>query len=71
MKMINQLLKFSDELYKKSLQDDLIKKNEYESLCTFFTELLNEMKNEFFMNKVNITKLIFLSSNEINLEHET
>ena len=33
-----QTLKFYDEIYRKSLQDNLLHKNEYESLCEFFTK---------------------------------
>ena len=38
-----------DEIYRKSLQDNVIDKNEYESLCNFFTRYGNENKNESFL----------------------
>ena len=38
-----------DILYRKSLQDNVSQKNEYESLCNTFTKNLNEIKNESFL----------------------
>ena len=38
-----------DKLYRKSLQDNVIDKNEYESLCNIFTKYINENKNESFL----------------------
>ena len=38
-----------DKLYRKSLQDNVIDKNEYESLCNIFTKYVDENKNEFFL----------------------
>ena len=43
-----QTFKSFDKLYKKCLQDDKKVKNEYETLCNFFTESLDETKNEPF-----------------------
>ena len=43
-----QTIKSFDKLYKKSLQDNEIDKNEYESLCNIFTKYLDETKNESF-----------------------
>ena len=40
--------KFSDKLYRKSLQDNVIDKTEYESLCNIFTKYIDENKNECF-----------------------
>ena len=37
-----------DKLYRKSLQDNVIDKNEYESLCNIFTKYVDENKNESF-----------------------
>ena len=37
-----------DRLYKKSLQDDVIDKSEYESLCDTFTKYVDETKIESF-----------------------
>ena len=38
-----------DKLYRKSLQDNIIDKTEYESLCNNFTKYVNENKNESFL----------------------
>ena len=38
-----------DKLYRKSLQDKVIDKNEYESLCNIFTKYVDENKNESFL----------------------
>ena len=38
-----------DKLYRKSLQDNVIDKNEYDSLCNFFTKYIDENKNESFL----------------------
>ena len=37
------------KLYKKSLQDNIIDKTEYESLCNVFTRYVDENKNESFL----------------------
>ena len=37
-----------DKLYRRSLQDKLIDKKEYESQCNIFTDYLEETKNESF-----------------------
>ena len=42
-------IKSFDRLYRKSLQDNLIDKNEYESLCNIFTKNIDENKNESFL----------------------
>ena len=42
-------IKSSDKLYRKSLQDNLIDKTEYESLCNIFTKYVDENKNESFL----------------------
>ena len=38
-----------DRLYRKSLQDNVINKNESESLCNVFTKYVDENKNESFL----------------------
>ena len=43
-----QTIKSFDKLYRKSLQDNIIDKVDYESLCNIFTEYFNETKNESF-----------------------
>ena len=42
-------IKSFDKLYRKSLQDNLIDKNEYQSLCDIFTKYINQNKNESFL----------------------
>ena len=42
-------IKSFDKLYRKSLQDNIIDKNEYESLCNIFTKYVDENKNESFL----------------------
>ena len=42
-------IKSFDRLYRKSLQDNIIDKNEYESLCNVFTKYIDENKNESFL----------------------
>ena len=44
-----QTIKFFDKLYRKTLQDNLIDKNAYESLRKVFTKHLEETKNESFL----------------------
>ena len=41
-------IKFFDKLYRKSIQDNIIDKTEYESLCNIFTKYIDENKNESF-----------------------
>ena len=43
-----QTIKSFDKLYRKSLQDNVIDKNEYESLCNIFTNYVDETENESF-----------------------
>ena len=38
-----------DKFYRKSLQDNIIDKNEYKSLCTIFTKNVDDTKNESFL----------------------
>ena len=42
-------IKSFDKLYKKSLQDNIIDKSEYESLCNIFSKYVDENKNESFL----------------------
>ena len=44
-----QTIKSFDKLYKKSLQDNVIDKTEYESLSKIFTKYVDENKNESFL----------------------
>ena len=42
-------IKSFDKLYRKSLQDNIIDKTEYESLCNIFNKYVDENKNESFL----------------------
>ena len=42
-------IKSFDKLYRKSLQDNVIDKTEYGSLCNIFTKYVDENKNESFL----------------------
>ena len=42
-------IKSFDKLYRKSLQDNLIDKTEYECLCKIFTKFVDQNKNESFL----------------------
>ena len=42
-------IKSFDKLYRKSLQDNVIDKSEYESLCNIFTKYIDVNKNESFL----------------------
>ena len=44
-----QTINSFDKLYRKSLQDNIIDKTEYESLCNNFTKYVDENKNESFL----------------------
>ena len=44
-----QTIKSFDILYRKSLQDNVIDKTEYENLCNFFTKNIDENKNDSFL----------------------
>ena len=42
-------IKLFDKLYRKSLQDNVIDKTEYESLCIIFTKYIDENRNVSFL----------------------
>ena len=44
-----QTIKSFDKLYRKTLQNNVIDKTEYESLCNIFTKYVDENKNESFL----------------------
>ena len=64
-------IKSFDKLYRKSLQDNVIDKNEYESLCNIFTKYVDENKNEFFLNMNIKIKLSFFSHNKLHFQPRT
>ena len=44
-----QTIKSFDNLYRKSSQDNVIEKTEYESLCNISTKFMDENRNESFL----------------------
>ena len=44
-----QTIKSFDKFYRKSLQDNIIDKTEYDKLCKIFTKYIDENKNESFL----------------------
>ena len=42
-------IKSFDKLYRKSLQDNVIDKTEYESVCNIFTKYIDQNKNDSFL----------------------
>ena len=42
-------IKSFDKLYRKSVQDNVIDKTEYDGLCNIFTKYVDENKNESFL----------------------
>ena len=44
-----QTIKSFDKLYRKSLQDNIIDKTEYESLCNILTKYVDQNKSESFL----------------------
>ena len=67
-----QTIKSFDKFYRKSLQDNIIDKNEYESLCNIFTKYVGENENESFFINMNIkTKLPFFSYNKLKFQPRT
>ena len=44
-----QTIKSFDKLHRKSLQENIIDKTEYESVCNIFTKYVDENKNESFL----------------------
>ena len=65
-------IKSFDILYRKCLQDNVIDKNEYESLCNIFTKYIDENKNQSFFINMNIKiKLNFCSNNKLKIQPRT
>ena len=44
-----QTIKSFDKLYRKSLQDNVVDKSEYQSLCNIFTKYVDQNKHESFL----------------------
>ena len=67
-----QTIKSFDKLYRKSSQDNIIDKNEYESLANIFTSYVDETKNESFFINMNIKmKLNFFSNIKLKIQPRT
>ena len=67
-----QTIKSFDKLYRKSLEDNVINKTEYGSLCNIFTRYIDENKNEPFYINMNIKiKLNFFSHNKLKFQPRT
>ena len=67
-----QTIKSFDKLYRKSSQDNVIDKNEYESLSKIFTNYVDETKSEsFFINMIIKMKLNFCSDNKLKTQPRT
>ena len=62
-----QSRKYFDNLHKKSLQDKVIDKFEYESLCHNFTKDVKETKFIFFLTKNKKIKINFFSDNKTKI----
>ena len=58
-----------NKLYRKSLQDNVIDKSEYESLCKIFTKYVARTKYELFKN-YEYKKISFFSNKKIKLNLE-
>ena len=72
MKEIKILLYLTDNLYRKSLQDNVIDKTEYDNLCNIFTKYVDQNKNESFFINMNIKiKLNFFSHNKLKFQPRT
>ena len=68
-----QTIKSFDKLYRKSLQDNVYDKNEYESLRNIFTNYVDETKNETFSLFYKFEykgKINFLIHNQLKLNPE-
>ena len=67
-----QTIKSFDKLYRKSLQDNVIDKTEFDTLGKIFTKYVDENKNESFFINMNIKiKLNFFSHNKFKIHSRT
>ena len=64
-------IKSFDKLYRKSLQDNIIDKTEYDGLCNIFTRYVGENKNEFFFKYEYKNKIKLFSHNKLNFQPRT
>ena len=66
-----QTMKSFDKLNRKSSQDNIIDKNEIESLCNFLLSTWTKQKMIFFENMNIKLKLFFFSNNDLKFNQET
>ena len=66
-----QTIKCFDKLYKRSLQDNVINKDEYENLCNFFTKYIDENKIESFYEYELKNKTNFFSHKKLKIQPRT
>ena len=64
-------IKSFDNLYRKSLQDNVIDNTEYESLCDIFTKNVDGYNNESFFKVEYEKKLNFFSHNKLKYQPRT
>ena len=60
-----QTIKSFDQLYRKSLQDNINDKKEYESSCNIFTKNVDETKTNLFYKNRHKSKRKLLSHNKL------
>ena len=66
-----QTMKSFDKVYRISLQDNVIIKNEYETLFNIFTKYIDEKKIIFFINMKIKIKFNFFSQNKLKFQPTT
>ena len=62
IKSFDTFVNIFDELYRKSLQDNVADKSEYENICNFFTKKLDE-RNEYFYHYEHKVKVFIVMIN--------
>ena len=66
-----QTNKSFDKIYRKSLKDNLIDENEYESSCVIYTNYVDETRTEsFFLMYEHKVKLNSFSTNKLKIKPE-
>ena len=63
-----QTIKSFDKLYRKSLQDIVTDKSEYESLCNNFTKYVDEKKTNLFYKYEYKHKIKLFSHNKLKFQ---
>ena len=65
-----QTIKSFNKLYRKSLQDNVSDKNQYESVCNIFTKYVDGNKKNFIKMNIKV-KLNFLSNYKLKFQART